>query len=143
MEVGTTISVDISERRDGYLKGERDGNWFSIAGEGTVGDTLNIRVVKKQGDTFIAVTEGATLRLRIDDVVDESTVRADPSYGPVFIQTPLSQGDWWRCIVIDVQKDRVIAETKRKIPRNSDIPRGTPPEDPTQSLNHLLSGGNR
>lgn len=140
MEAGTTIQVDISERRDGYLKAECNGNRFSIGGEGSVGDTRNIRVVKKQGDTFIAVTEGATLRLRIDEVVDESTVRADPSYGPVFIPVSLSVGDWWHCVVTDVQNDHITAKPRNFIPRNSDIPRGAPPTDPTQSLNHLLSG---
>ena len=48
MEAGTTIQVDISNRRDGYLKAECDGNQFSIAGEGSVGETQNVRVVKKQ-----------------------------------------------------------------------------------------------
>ena len=140
MEAGTTVQVKISECRDGYLKAERDGNRFSIAGEGSVGDTRTVRVVRKQGDTFIAVTEGATLRLRIDEVVDESTVRADPSCGPVFIYASLSRGDWWRCVVTDVQDDRIIEKHRNYIPRNSDIPRGTPPTDPTQSLNHILSG---
>jgi len=139
MEAGTTIQVDISNRRDGYLKAECDGNQFSIAGEGSIGDTRNVRIVKKQGNTFIAVTEGATLRLRIDEVVDESTVRADPSYGPVFIRAPLSVGDWWHCVVTDVQDDHITTKPKNFIPRNSDISRGAPPADPTQSLNHLLS----
>lgn len=47
----------------------------------------------------IAVTVGATLRLRIDDVVDESTVREDQSYGPVFIRSALTVDHWWNCVV--------------------------------------------
>lgn len=140
MEAGTTVEVDISGRRDGYLEAERDGNRFSIDGEGSTGDTRNVRVVKKQGDTFIAVTEGAKLRLRIDEVVDDSTVRADPPYGPVFIPASLPRGDWWRCVVTDVQDAHVTAKPGKYIPRNSDIPRGPPPTDLTQSLNDLISG---
>lgn len=140
MEVGATVQVEIGERCDGYLKAECAGCRFSIAGEGSIGDTPNVRIVEKQGDTFIAVTEGATLRLRIDEVVDESTVRANPSYGPVVIESSLSQGDWWQCVVTGVQESHITAKPRKYIPRNSEIPRGTPPEDPTQSLNHLLSG---
>jgi hypothetical protein len=49
MEVGTTIQVDIDERHDGYLKAECNGNRFSISGEGSVGDTKKVRVVKQEG----------------------------------------------------------------------------------------------
>ncbi|WP_232703559.1 hypothetical protein [Halobacterium wangiae] len=140
MDVGETVEVEIGERHDGYLKAERDGSRFSIAGEGSIGDTRKIRIVKNQGGPFIAVTEGATLRLRIDEVVDESTVRADPSYGPVLIEASLSPGDWWQCVVTGVQESHVTAKPRKYIPRNSDIPRGDLPDDSTQSLNHLLSG---
>ena len=34
MEAGTRIKVGFNEQRDGYFKTERDGNRFSIAGEG-------------------------------------------------------------------------------------------------------------
>lgn len=139
MEIGATVQVEIDELHNGYLKAEVDGIRFSISGEGSIGDTRNVRVLKKQGDTFIAVTEGATLHLRVDEVVDGSTVRADPSYGPVFIQASLPQGSWWQCVVTDVQESSITARPRNFIPRNSDIKRGAP-EDPAQSLNHLLSG---
>ena len=140
MDVGTTVEVEFSGRSDGHFKAERDGHQFSIAGKGSIGDSRNVRVVKKQESTFIAVTEGASLRLRIDEVVDDSTVKADPSYGPVFIQAPLTRGDWWRCIVTSINKNHIIAENTKYIPRNSDIEKGPIPEDPTQSLNNLISG---
>lgn len=140
MKVGTTVNVKISDCRDGYLKAERDGCCFSISGEGNVGETRTIRVIKNREDDFIAVTEGASIRLRIDETVDDSTVRADPSYGPVFISSSLTPGDWWRCTVTDIKDDCITARPINYIPRNSDIPKGSPPEDPAQSLNHLLSG---
>lgn len=140
MEVGTTVTLEIQDRRDGYLKADHDEYRFSIAGEGTIGERQKVRVIQNRDDTVIAVTEGALIRLRIDDVVDDSTVRADPAYGPVFVPTPLTPGDWWRCVVTDVDDDHLIARPRQYIPRNSDIPRGAPPEDHTQSLNHLLGG---
>lgn len=82
----------------------------------------------------------ASLRLRIDEVVDDSTVKTDPSYGPVFIQAPLTCGDWWRCIVTSITENYITAENTKYIPRDSDIPKGPIPEDPTQSLTDLISG---
>jgi len=139
MDVGTTVEVEFSGRSEGYFKAGRDGHLFSIAGEGSVGDTRNVRVVKKQEKTFIAVTEGASLRLRIDEIIDDSTAKADPSYGPVLIQAPLTCGDWWQCIVTSVNEDHITAKNTKYIPRNSEIPQGPPPEDLTQSLNQLIS----
>jgi hypothetical protein len=142
MEVGTTLSLEVGDRRNGYLKANRDGSRFSIAGDGSIGDECNVRVVKKKNGTFIGVTEGATLRLRVDKIIDESTVKANPSYGPVFIQNSLSQGSWWHCVVTEIHQEYVTAEAKKRIPKNSDIKQGAPPEDPRQSLNELLTGNN-
>ena len=139
MEPGSMVELEVSERRDGYLKAERGGDRFSIAGNGSVGETVAARVVREQDNVFIAITDGALLRLRIDAVVDESTVRANPAYGPVFISAALSLGEWWQCVVTGIRDDRVIAKPRKKIPRRSSIPQGPPPTDQTQSLNHLLN----
>lgn len=40
----------------------------------------------------------------------------------------------------DIQNDRVVAKPRSHVPKNSEIPRGEPPEDVNQSLNDLLSG---
>ena len=141
MDIGTTVEVEFIGCSDGYFKAENNGNRFSIAGKGSVGDTRTVRIVKKkQQSTFIAVTEGASLRLRIDEIVDDSTVKANPLYGPVFIQAPLTCGDWWQCIVTNIKENHITANSTTYIPRNSEIPEGPVPEDYTQSLNDLISG---
>lgn len=138
MDVGETISVEISDIRDGYLKAEHGGERISIAGEGSVGETRDVRVIDERGGTFIAITEGAQLRLQIDKTLEESVVQANPSYGPVHIQGAVSPGSWWVCRVVDIQEDHVAAKTRRKIPKNSSIPNGPLPDDPTQSKNDLI-----
>lgn len=139
MDVGETIEVEFRELIDGYFKAERDGHRFSIAGEGSVGGKYNVRVVKKHEGGFIAVTEGASLRLRVDEIIDDSTVKADISYGPVHIEASLTCGDWWQCIVTSINEDYITAKNTNYIPRKSGIPTGPPPDDPTQSLNNLIS----
>jgi hypothetical protein len=138
MDIGETITIEISDNRDGYLKGEHGGERISIAGEGSVGETRDVRVIDERGGTYIAVTEGAELRLRIDEAVDEFGGRANPSYGPVHIQGAGSPDTWWVCRVVDIQEDHVTAKTKQKIPKNSSIPDGPLPDDPTQSKNDLI-----
>lgn len=140
MDIGTTVEVEFSKHTDGYFKAECNGHRLSIAGEGSVGDRRDVRVINKHEDAFIAVTEGASLRLRIDEAIGDSTVKANPSYGPVFIEASLTCGDWWQCIVTCIHDNHIAAKATTYIPRNSDIPEGPPPEGRAQSLNDLISG---
>lgn len=139
MDVGTTVAVEITDLRDGYLQAERRGSKFTIYGDGSIGETKSVRVTEVRGSEILAITNGTSIRLRIDDVVDESTVRADPDYGPVFVSASLTPGTWWRCVVTAVRDDHVTARPRNRIPRNSSIRRGAPPDDPTQSYNHLIN----
>ena len=48
MDIGTTVEVEFIGCSDGYFKAENNGNRFSIAGKGSVGDTRTVRIVKKK-----------------------------------------------------------------------------------------------
>lgn len=137
--VGTTRRVGIRETGDGHLIGDDGEHTVLVDGEVDLGGEYPVRIVGERGDRPVAVAVGAELKLRIDETVDGSTSEAAPGFGPVIVSASLTEGDWWRCEITGVHDDRITATPLRKIPRRSSIDTGPLPDDPTQSLNHLLN----
>jgi hypothetical protein len=137
--VGSTIYATISNTSGEFPVATGDGNTIFVHGDVAVGDRLPVRIISKKSTNLIGVSEGAEIKLRIDEVSTEGVSMAHPDYGPVRIDAELTENDWYRCRVMTVKEESVKAKALKKIPRRSDIESGPLPESPSQSLNHLIN----
>lgn len=137
--IGTTVTATISNTSGEFTVAKGDGETLFVYGDVSVGDQVQVRIIDKKGDIPVCITNGAELKLRIEESPDAAGVTAEPAFGPVRIEQELTVNDWWRCTVTTVEEQHVQAKAYKKIPRRSAIDSGPLPESPTQSLNRLVN----
>ncbi|WP_152529871.1 hypothetical protein [Candidatus Halobonum tyrrellensis] len=111
---------------------------FFVYGEVELGEQYKSRVMGEKEGKYVAVTIGAELVLRVDEMGDGGGIAELPS-GPVYLPGLETVGKWWRCKVSKVQEDRLVARATQVVPRRSRIKKGSVSDERDQSLNDLLN----
>lgn len=138
-EIGSTITATISSTSGEFPVATGAGETLFVSGDMAVGDRLPVRILKESNGVLVGICEGAEIKLRIDEITADGEARAYPDYGPVVVDSAVTEQQWYRCRVLSVQDEYVTARSFRKIPRRSDIESGPLPDEPTQTLNHLVN----
>ncbi len=137
--IGTTVTATISNTSGEFTVANGNGETLFVYGNVSVGDQVQVRIIDRNDDTPVCITNGAEIKLRIDESSDSGGVTANPAFGLVKIDQDLNKNDWWRCIITEIEEQHIQARAYKKIPRRSSIDSGPLPESPTQSLNRLAN----